>query len=57
MELIASSTKVIRSMPILRVTKHEVDYLSKMDAFVEELGRLSQAAIAKAQKEKGGVEQ
>ncbi|UKZ68498.1 uncharacterized protein TrAtP1_009529 [Trichoderma atroviride] len=51
MELLTLATKVIRSMPILRVTTHEVEYLRKMDAFVEELGRLSQAAIAKAQNE------
>ncbi|PON23759.1 hypothetical protein TGAM01_v207406 [Trichoderma gamsii] len=51
MELLTLATNVIRSMPILRVTTHEVEYLRKMDAFVEELGRLSQAAIAKAQNE------
>jgi hypothetical protein len=50
-ELLTLATKVIRSMPILKVTTHEVEYLRKMDAFVEELGRLSQAAIAKAQNE------
>ncbi|KAL7967432.1 fungal-specific transcription factor domain-containing protein [Trichoderma sp. SZMC 28014] len=51
MELLTLATKVIRSMPILRVTTHEIEYLRKMDAFVEELGRLSQAAITKAQNE------
>ncbi|KAH6603540.1 fungal specific transcription factor domain-containing [Trichoderma cornu-damae] len=55
-ELLASSTKVIRSMPIHRITTHELEYLHKMDAFIEELGRLSQAAIAKVQSENGGVE-
>ncbi|KAK6448736.1 hypothetical protein FP744_10004986 [Trichoderma asperellum] len=50
-ELLTLATKVIRSMPILKVTTHEVEYLRKMDAFIEELGRLSQAAITKAQNE------
>ncbi|KAL7791849.1 hypothetical protein V8C37DRAFT_416595 [Trichoderma ceciliae] len=56
-ELLASSTKVIRSMPIHRVTTRELEYLRKMDAFIEELGRLSRAGIAKAQNEKDGAEQ
>ncbi|KAL7935569.1 fungal-specific transcription factor domain-containing protein [Trichoderma chlorosporum] len=54
--LLASATKVIRSMPMHRITTHELEYLSKMDAFIKELGRLAQAAIAKARHEHGGAE-
>ncbi|KAF3063145.1 hypothetical protein CFAM422_010496 [Trichoderma lentiforme] len=55
-DLLASATKVIRSMPMHRVTTHELEYLRRMDAFIEELGRLCQAATAKARHEHGGVE-
>ncbi|EHK21433.1 uncharacterized protein TRIVIDRAFT_180483 [Trichoderma virens Gv29-8] len=56
MGLLASATTVIRRMPMHRVTTHELEYLRKMDAFIEELGRLCQAAIAKARHEHGGAE-
>ncbi|KAL6859218.1 hypothetical protein J3F83DRAFT_334166 [Trichoderma novae-zelandiae] len=56
-ELLASATTVIRSMPIHRVTTHELEYLRKMDAFIEELNRLSRAAIAKVRLENGAVGQ
>ncbi|PTB65256.1 fungal-specific transcription factor domain-containing protein [Trichoderma citrinoviride] len=56
-ELLASATKVIRSMPIHRVTTHELEYLRKMDYFIEELTRLSRAAIDKARLEHGAVGQ
>lgn len=50
-ELLTLATGVIRSMPMHKVTTYEVEYLRKMDAFIEELGRLGQAAITKAQNE------
>ncbi|KAL7946733.1 fungal-specific transcription factor domain-containing protein [Trichoderma barbatum] len=56
LELLASASKVIRSMPMHRVTTHEIEYLRQVDAFIEELGRLSQAAIAKVRREHGGME-
>ncbi|PTB81652.1 fungal-specific transcription factor domain-containing protein [Trichoderma longibrachiatum ATCC 18648] len=56
-ELLASATTLIRSMPIHRVTTHELEYLRKMDAFIEELTRLSRAAIEKARLENGAIGQ
>ncbi|KAL7819111.1 hypothetical protein V8C26DRAFT_419965 [Trichoderma gracile] len=56
-ELLSSATTLIRSMPIHRVTTHELEYLRKMDAFIEELTRLSRAAIEKARLENGAIAQ
>lgn len=56
-ELLASATALIRSMPIHRVTAHELEYLRKMDAFIEELTRLSRAAIEKTRLENSAIGQ
>ncbi|KHN93837.1 uncharacterized protein MAM_08316 [Metarhizium album ARSEF 1941] len=47
MELLGTTSQIIRSMPIRRVTPHETEYLTKMDKLVAELCRLSKGAIEK----------
>lgn len=47
-KLLGLASNIIKSMPIGQITAHELAYLRNMDEFVEELGRLSNCAMAKA---------
>jgi hypothetical protein len=49
MQLLGKTSQIIRSMPIRRVTSHEMEYLKNMDNLVAELSRLSKCAIDKHQ--------
>lgn len=46
-ELLGQTSQIIRSIPMRRVTSHEMKYLMKMDKLVAELCRLAKCAIEK----------
>lgn len=48
-ELLATSSRIIHSMPMFKVSQSEMAYLQQVDVFVAELCRLAYAAIRKAQ--------
>ncbi|KAH7191523.1 fungal-specific transcription factor domain-containing protein [Fusarium oxysporum] len=51
LELLKSAADLVNSLPVQRLTPHEVSYMKDVNDFVLELVRLGRAAIAKATKE------
>lgn len=47
-ELLRSTSDLIRRMPMKKVTAYEETYLCKVDSVITELGRLGRCAIDKA---------
>lgn len=45
LELLSSAAETIRSIPAVRMTRRETDYIQSLDTMVAELVRLGNAAI------------
>ena len=54
-ELLRSSTHLIKSMPIKNATSYDVKYLQRIEDFISELSRLGECAIEKARSAETGV--
>lgn len=52
-ELLKSSTHLIKSMPMKNATSYDVKYLQRIEDFISELSRLGECAIEKARSGKG----
>ena len=55
LECLRSANDLIQSMPIRRLTAHEIGHMKMVEMFVDELVRLGNCAILKARKEKGST--